>query len=166
MLSSRDRFGDLRLNNQLCFALYAATHAITRTYREKLDPIGITYPQYLVLIVLWEKDGATIGQIGKQLMLDSGTLTPVVKRLEAQGLVLRKRRIKDERTVAVWLTPKGLDLRQIVLGARDHVVCKLGMSDEDILSLRRDLMALIDRLDVGSCAVDQPRDSDAVAAKA
>ncbi len=152
-LAVDDRFEKLTLRNQLCFALYAATHAITRTYRERLDPIGITYPQYLVLIVLWEKNGVSMTEICNALMLDSGTLTPVVKRLEAQGLVQRKRRKTDERSVEVWLTRKGINLRELVLGARDHVVCRLDMSEDDILTLRKDLMALIDKLDGERCDV-------------
>ena len=91
----------LRLDNQLCFALYAATRAMTRTYRERLGPLGLTYPQYLVLIVLWESDGVTVGQLGQRLLLDSGTLTPLVKRLETAGLVTRNRREADEREVEI-----------------------------------------------------------------
>ncbi len=82
----------LRLDNQLCFALYAATRAITKTYREKLEPIGLTYPQYLVLLVLWEREDVTVSEIGQKLFLDSGTLTPLIKRLEAMGLVNQKTR--------------------------------------------------------------------------
>lgn len=151
-MSNGSPYDQLRLDNQLCFALYAATRAITRTYRQKLDSIGITYPQYLVLIVLWEKDGATLSEIGNSLMLDSGTLTPIVKRLETQGIVQRKRLLKDERSVGVWLTPKGLNLRELVIAARDHVVCKLGMSDDEILALRADLVSVVENLCNEPCA--------------
>ena len=138
----------LRLDNQLCFALYAATRAITKTYRQKLGPMGLTYPQYLVLIVLWEKDGITISEIGHRLMLDSGTLTPLVKRLEGMKLVVRERGTADEREVRVWLSPKGLDLQDLALESRRFVACRLEMSEKEILQLRADLMSLIGRLGV------------------
>jgi MarR family transcriptional regulator, organic hydroperoxide resistance regulator len=136
----------LRLDNQLCFALYAATRAITKTYRQKLGPLGLTYPQYLVLIVLWEKDGVTISEIGRRLMLDSGTLTPLVKRLEGMKIVDRERGTTDEREVRVWLSPKGLDLQDMALESRRFVACRLDMSETEILALRADLMSLIGRL--------------------
>lgn len=145
-LTESSKYELLRLDNQLCFALYAATRAVTRTYRQGLDPIGITYPQYLVLVVLWEHDGATISEIGTHLMLDSGTLTPIVKRLETEGLVKRQRRKRDEREVEVWLTPQGYALQESAQRARDEVVCELKMSECEIMTLRADLMALIDRL--------------------
>lgn len=136
----------LRLDNQLCFALYAATRAMTRTYRERLEPLGLTYPQYLVLLVLWEADGLTVSALGTRLMLDSGTLTPLVKRLETAGLVVKHRRTEDEREVEVWLSDKGRAMQAAVGGAREHVVCRLQMSEVDIAKLRVELMALIDRL--------------------
>ncbi len=129
---------------------------MTKTYRERLGPLGLTYPQYIVLTVLWEKDGSNISQLGRILMLDSGTLTPLVKRLEAMDLVARKRRFEDEREVEVWLTPKGLDLRQLALGVREHVVCRLDMTESEISALRRDLIDLIARLGAGGaeCSAD------------
>ncbi len=136
----------LRLENQLCFALYAATRAITKTYREKLAPMGLTYPQYLVLIVLWEGDGVTVSEIGRRLMLDSGTLTPLIKRLEGMQIVQRARGKEDEREVRVWLSPKGLELRDLALDARRFVACRLNMSEKEILDLRSDLMAMIGQL--------------------
>ena len=136
----------LRLDHQLCFALYAATRAMTKTYRQKLGPMGLTYPQYLVLIVLWEKDGITISEIGRRLMLDSGTLTPLVKRLEAMKLVQRARGTTDEREVRVWLSPKGLDVQDLALESRRFVACRLDMSEKEILALRADLMSLVGRL--------------------
>ncbi len=139
----------LRLENQLCFALYAATRAMTRTYREKLHPMGITYPQYLVLIVLWETDGLSVSEIGRKLMLDSGTLTPVLKRLEQQSLVKRKRSSADEREVVISLTAKGYELKGTALDARRFVACRLGMSEPEIRALRNDLMDLIEGLHPG-----------------
>lgn len=140
-------FDILRLDNQLCFALYAATRAIAKTYRRKLDPIGITYPQYLVLLTLWEQDGLTVSEIGARLRLDSGTLTPLLQRLEALRLLKRKRSVSDERVVQAFLTPKGAALKGDALDARRYVACQLGMSETQIMQLRADLMALVTQLD-------------------
>ena len=155
-MSGNERYTPLRLENQLCFALYAATRAMTKTYRERLGPLGLTYPQYIVLSVLWEADGITISDLGRSLMLDSGTLTPLVKRLEAMELVTRNRRFEDEREVEVFLTPKGRDLREVALGVREHVVCRLDMTEPEIAGLRKDLMDLIERLGPAGldCAAD------------
>lgn len=152
----------LRLDNQLCFALYAATRAVTRTYRERLGPLGLTYPQYIVLTVLWEKDGLTISEIGNALMLDSGTLTPLLKRLESMQLLSRKRRFADEREVEIWLMPKGLDLREVAIGVREHVVCRLDMTEKEISDLRGDLIGLIARLGAGGteCASEAAENSE------
>ncbi|MBX9682194.1 MAG: MarR family transcriptional regulator [Hyphomicrobium sp.] len=136
----------LQLDNQLCFALYAATRAISKTYRERLAPIGLTYPQYLVMIVLWEKDGLNISEIGDKLMLDSGTLTPLLKRLEGMSFVRRQRDKADERQVKVWLTETGRQLQAAALEARRFVACRLEMSEADILALRAELMDLVGRL--------------------
>lgn len=136
----------LRLDNQLCFALYAATRAITKTYRERLEPLGLTYPQYLVLLVLWELDGQTVSQIGSKLMLDSGTLTPLIKRMEGMKLVTRMRGASDEREVTVSLTPEGWALRDGALEARKYVAQRLEMSERDILKMRAELVGLIQRL--------------------
>lgn len=144
----------LRLENQLCFALYAATRAMTRTYREKLQPLGITYPQYLVLIVLWESDAISVSEIGRKLMLDSGTLTPVLKRLQQQGMLRRKRSSADEREVVVTLTAMGRDLKTQAVDARRFVACRLGMSEPEIRALRDDLMALVDGLKPGAAEPD------------
>lgn len=150
----------LRLENQLCFALYAATRAVTKTYRERLTPLGLTYPQYLVLVVLWESEGMTISAIGRRLMLDSGTLTPLVKRLESMGLVDRRRGTEDEREVQVFLTDRGRSVSDDALAARCFVACRLGMSEEAILDLRAQLMDVIERLDAS--AAEQQRESENV----
>lgn len=102
----------LKLDNQVCFSIYAASRAITRAYRPILEPFGLTYPQYLVLLILWENDGLTINEIGKRLFLDSGTLTPLLKRMEASGFIVRKRDSHDERKVFIHLAPKGEELRE------------------------------------------------------
>ena len=110
--SSRPRAaGWLQLDRQLCFALYSASLAMTKLYKPLLEPLGLTYPQYLVMLVLWEGDGLTVGQLGERLALDSGTLTPLLKRLEATGLVQRLRDAADERRVLLQLTPAGRALR-------------------------------------------------------
>lgn len=142
-----DGFDLLRLDNQLCFALYAATRAMSKTYRQRLEPMGLTYPQYLVLIVLWERDGITVSEVGEKLMLDSGTLTPLIKRLEGMDIVRRHRNRNDEREVLVYLTDKGAGLKDEVLDARRFVACRLNMSEDEIAVMRADLMALIEQLD-------------------
>ena len=164
-MSDSSRYDLLKLENQLCFALYAATRAMTKTYRERLGPIGLTYPQYIVLTVLWEKDGLNVTELGRSLMLDSGTLTPLLKRLESMELVTRNRRFADEREVEVWLTPKGRDLRELALGVREHVVCRLDMPEGDISALRRDLVDLIARLGTGGaeCAAEMTASEEEVA---
>lgn len=101
----------LRLENQLCFALYSASLAMSKAYKPHLDALGITYPQYLVLLVLWERDGRTVSEIGEALHLDSGTLTPLLKRMESAGLVARRRDSGDERRVLVDLTADGRRLK-------------------------------------------------------
>src|SRR6187200_246404 len=94
----------LALDNQLCFALYSSSLAMTKLYKPLLDPLGLTYPQYLVMLVLWEGDGVTVSELGQRLMLDSGTLTPLLKRLESAGVLQRLRDVADERRVLVRLT--------------------------------------------------------------
>ncbi len=101
----------LQLDNQVCFALYSASLAMTKLYKPLLDVIGLTYPQYLVMLVLWEQDGLTVSDLGERLFLDSGTLTPLLKRLEAQGHIARLRDVEDERRVRITLTAAGRALR-------------------------------------------------------
>jgi DNA-binding MarR family transcriptional regulator len=136
----------LLLDNQLCYALYAAAHRMTKSYRPLLERLGLTYPQYLVLLVLWEQDGVTVSEIGRRLRLDSGTLTPVLKRLEGAGMLRRTRRQSDEREVEIALTPQGRELRAEAAAVRETVMCQLEMSEPDIRNLRRDLNLVIDRL--------------------
>ena len=133
----------LSLDNQLCFSMYAAANAIKKAYRPLLDELGLTYPQYLILIVLWTEDGQKVSDIGHRLNLDSGTLTPVLKRLEVSGLVSRHRRPQDEREVEIRLSPKGRALREKALDVRCEIVRQLGMSDPEIADLRKELTAVI-----------------------
>jgi MarR family transcriptional regulator, organic hydroperoxide resistance regulator len=102
----------LDLDAQFCFAVYSAGHALNRAYKPLLDELGVTYPQYLVLLTLWAADGQSVGEIGERLMLESSTLTPLLKRLEAAGLIRRTRNPEDERQVQIRLTPRGRRLRE------------------------------------------------------
>ncbi len=133
----------LSLENQLCFSLYAAAHAIKKAYRPLLEALGLTYPQYLVLIVLWTTDGLKVSDIGRRLSLDSGTLTPILKRLEVAGLVKRTRRAHDEREVEIGLTPEGRVLRERAVGVRETIVERLCMPEREVAALRAELNALV-----------------------
>ncbi len=144
--ASDDGFEALRLENQLCFGLYAAAHAMNRAYRPMLKRLGLTYPQYLVMLALWERDRQSVSELGLRLRLDSGTLTPLLKRLEPAGLVTRSRSRADEREVEIALTPRGRAMRDEAIGVRADLVCKLAMSEEDICRLRAELNGVIDRL--------------------
>ena len=129
----------LELSAQLCFATYATAHAFNRFYKPLLEPLGLTYPQYLALLVLWEHDGLTVKAIGQHLSLDSGTLTPVLKRLEAMGYVRRSRDISDERQVRVTLTEQGREIRTQAAAGRREIACALGWPEEKLLALKQDL---------------------------
>jgi DNA-binding MarR family transcriptional regulator len=139
----------LTLDRQLCFALYAAQRAFTRTYAELLEPLGLTYPQYLVFLALWERDGRAVNDLGGCLALDSGTLTPLLKRLEQRGLVERTRDRQDERVVKIHLTAQGRALRNKAKKIPMQVAARAGYSAEnfgDIERLRGELAALATRL--------------------
>jgi DNA-binding MarR family transcriptional regulator len=136
----------LRLDRQLCFATYSLAQAFTRVYKPQLDRLGLTYPQYLVMLVLWEEDDQTVKQIGDRLHLDSGTLTPLLKRLEASGAVRRARDPHDERHVRITLTDKGRDMKAKAAEARREVGCATGLSQAGIQALRDELMMLRESL--------------------
>lgn len=129
----------LRLDNQLCFALYGAANRMTRLYRPILDALGLTYPQYLAMLVLWEQSPRTVGALGDALDLDSSTLTPLLKRLEAGGLVERRRDPDDERRVIVALTDKGQALREQAANVPEKLFCALNMPLEAVTTLRERL---------------------------
>jgi DNA-binding MarR family transcriptional regulator len=118
----------LLLENQICFPLYAAGNALVRAYRPFLDPLDITYSQYLVMLVLWQHSSVTVKELGQQLRLDSGTLTPVLKRLEGKGLVLRKRSEHDERARVISLTTQGQSLKKQAINIPSDLACKTGFS--------------------------------------
>ena len=136
----------LELDNQLCFALYSASLAMTKVYKPLLDKLGLTYPQYLAMLVLWERDGIMVSELGDKLFLDSGTLTPLLKRLESAGLITRLRAQDDERRVHITLTSSG---RQLKLQAVNIPVCILTASQcalPELSALTRQLQGLRQRL--------------------
>jgi len=138
--TGKDAF--LRLDNQLCFALYSANLAMNKVYRKLLAELGLTYPQYLVMLVLWEGDGITVSELGERLFLDSATLTPLLKRLQAAGLVSRERGVEDERQVLVRLTSEGRALRSKAKSVPESVFCASACKPEQLQAMRRDLEQL------------------------
>lgn len=136
----------LLLDNQLCFALYSASLAMTKLYKPLLDELGLTYPQYLVMLVLWEGDGLMVSELGQRLSLDSGTLTPLLKRLEAFGLISRLRDVSDERRVHVHLTAAGRKLKARAAKVPGCVLAASQCSLTELVDLTRKVRALRDRL--------------------
>lgn len=136
----------LTLDEQLCFALYTASRAMTSCYRTVLDRLGLTYPQYLVLLVLWERGESTVGGLGEALHLETGTLSPLLKRLEAAGLIWRRRRRDDERSVMIGLTPDGAALRDRVRDVPHTMRAATGLDEDGIAELRDSLHGLAGRL--------------------
>jgi DNA-binding MarR family transcriptional regulator len=131
-----------RLERQLCFAVYSTAHAFTRAYKPILDRVGLTYPQYLVMLVLWEKSALPVKTIGEQLNLDSGTLSPLLKRLEQSGLIVRTRDPKDERQVIVTLTSKGDAMRSQVDDIMGEIGQAIGCTLEEMADIREKLQGL------------------------
>jgi DNA-binding MarR family transcriptional regulator len=137
----------LALGQQLCFAVYSVAHALNRTYKPLLERFGLTYPQYLVLLALWQKDGMTVKGIGEELGLDSGTLSPLLKRLETAGFVSRVRDKGDERQVIITLTPKGVTLKSDAFGILMEIGKATGCSMQEAAALRSALHDLNRHLD-------------------
>ena len=133
----------LKLDNQLCFALYACSREITKLYKPFLDKLGLTYTQYISLLVLWEKDNITVKSMGKKLHLDSGTLTPLLKKLEAMNLVKRVRDTVDERNVYVSLTPNGIELKKMAIEIPNKLLCSTGISLESAVVLKENISSLL-----------------------
>ena len=138
----------LQLDNQLCFALYSTSLAMTRVYKPLLDDLGLTYPQYLAMLVLWEQDGLMVSELGDKLYLDSGTLTPLLKRLESSGLISRIRAVEDERRVHITLTATGRKLKAraaripgCILSASQCSIPELMSLTQQVQALRRQLVA-------------------------
>jgi MarR family transcriptional regulator, organic hydroperoxide resistance regulator len=128
-----------KLEQQLCFAIYSAMHAVTKAYQPLLEKLGLTYPQYLAMLVLWEGGDVTVKQVGERLFLDSGTLTPLLKRLEAMGLVHRARDPKDERRVRLTLTEKGKALHRDAQLIPGQIAAAMGRPPEDLKAVRKEL---------------------------
>lgn len=136
----------LMLDQQLCFALYSSSLLLTKLYKPHLDELGLTYPQYLVMLVLWEQDDQVVSQLGDRLGLDSGTLTPLLKRMEAHGLLRRERDEADERRVRVRLTQQGSDLKSRARAVPQAMRCLIGGDDGEMVHLRNALQTLRARL--------------------
>jgi DNA-binding MarR family transcriptional regulator len=137
------------LDDQLCFALYAASRAVTARYRPMLEEIGLTYPQYLVMMLLWEQDDQTVGQLGARLSLDSGTLSPLLKRLTAAGLVTRHRRLEDERSVSITLTAAGRALKDKALPISEAMIGAIGFDQGEFDGLKKQLRVVVERVSRG-----------------
>ncbi len=131
-----DPFASLRLSRQLCFSVYTASQAFTAAYKPLLEKLGLTYPQYLVMMVLWEEEGLTVKGIGERLNLDSGTLTPLLKRMEAAGFLSRQRDSEDERQVRILLTSRGQQLKTEALAVPHAMICALGQGLPELQELK------------------------------
>ena len=140
----------LQLGNQLCFAIYSTAHAFNRVYKPLLDRLGLTYPQYLVMLVLWERDGVPVKDIGERLFLDSGTLTPLLKRLEAAHLLKRTRSAEDERQVLISLTSQGQTLREKARTVPQAILAASACSLGELSAMKNELIALRDRLNAAA----------------
>lgn len=136
----------LRLENQLCFPLYACSREIIKRYRPLLEPHGLTYTQYIALMVLWEQDGLTLKQIGDKLYLDSGTLTPLLKKMQTQGLLVRKRSHEDERNVRIYLTETGKELEHKLSHVPQGLIQCLDLSQQEAKALYHTLYKLLGQL--------------------
>lgn len=135
-----------KLDEQLCFALYSTSLALNKVYRRLLAPLGLTYPQYLAMLVLWERDGLTVSEIGERLHLDSATLTPLLKRLEASGLITRTRATHDERQVVIELSKEGREMKARARSVPADLFCASECSPDDLVALKQQLESLRDGL--------------------
>lgn len=142
----RAPYDNLRLEQQLCFALYAATHAMTRSYKRALAAIGLTYPQYLVMLVLWEHDGCSVSEVADWLDLDVATVTPLVQRLEAAGRVKRGRVAGDDRMWSLKVQPAGWAIQREVAEIQKTMACSTGLSGPDFERLKASLLDLAARM--------------------
>lgn len=142
----------LTIDDLLCFALYSAGHTFTRLYKPMLDPLGLTYPQFLVMIALWEKDDRTVSEIGERLLLESSTLTPLLKRLEAAGLIKRTRDRDDERVVRITLTRQGTALREKAATIPEAIGCATSLTLNDVKKLAGEVTALRKKLQTALAA--------------
>ncbi|WP_346896498.1 MarR family transcriptional regulator [Clostridium sp. UBA7503] len=137
----------IKLENQICFSLYAASREVIKLYKSILDKHNLTYTQYLAMLVLWEEEKMTVKDIGKRLHLDSGTLTPLLKKIESMGLITRHRDVNDDRVVIIELTEAGLKLKSEILDVPGEVFCKLNISNDEAKELKRNLDNLLQSLE-------------------
>ena len=146
MSQPKDACESLKLDNQLCFALYSTSLQMTKVYKPLLQQLGLTYPQYIAMLVLWEQDDITVGEISARMLTDPGSLTPLLKRLEGEGLITRKRSASDERVVELRLTDKGRELRQQAESIPACILAASGLSLEELGRLKNELVDLRDSL--------------------
>lgn len=138
-----NKYEKLKLDNQLCFSLYAASREVIKVYKPLLDKYGLTYTQYIVMLVVWEHEKITVKEMGQKLHLDSGTLTPVLKKLFSMELINKYRDINDDRVVVVELTQKGKELKDEIVDVPEQMYCKLGGNIEDAIELKKMLDKLL-----------------------
>lgn len=136
----------LKLDNQLCFALYSASLAMTKAYKPLLEQLNLTYPQYLVMLILWQQDGITLREIADRMLVDSGALTPVLKRLEQQGLITRRRVSGNERALEICVTEQGASLKQQAVAVVQRISSSCAMELDELTALRQQLVQLRQRL--------------------
>lgn len=143
-----ENFDPLKLSNQLCFPLYACSKEIVRRYKPFLDKLDLTYTQYLVMMVLWEKERMNVKELGESLYLDSGTLTPVLKKLETKGYINRSRNPHDERNLIVGITPKGLKLREEALDVPKGIAACVNLTEKEAMTLYKTLYKILGSLEI------------------
>jgi len=142
-----DKYESIKLDNQVCFSLYAASREIIKLYKPYLDKYNLTYTQYIAMLVLWEDEKSTVKDIGKRLHLDSGTLTPLLKKIESMGLITRHRDVNDDRVVIVELTENGRILKDDITEVPHEMACKINMSKEELVKLKIQLDSLLRSLE-------------------
>lgn len=142
-----DKYDKIKLENQLCFPLYALSREIIKVYKPLLDKFNLTYTQYITMLVMWEDEKITFKKLGKRLHLDSGTLTPVLKKLESMGLIIKYRTKEDDRVVVVELTEKGKALKEDILEVPDKLFCNSGMKPEEAIDFKNKLNAILKKFE-------------------
>lgn len=141
-----DNGSALKLDNQLCFAVYACAREITKLYHPLLRELGLTYTQYITMLALWEEDRVTVKQLGQRLYLDSGTLTPLLKKLEQLGLLTRSRDKQDERSVIIALSEQGIRLQERALEIPEKLLCQVGVTPEEVAALKEQISGIMNKV--------------------
>jgi DNA-binding MarR family transcriptional regulator len=141
-----DNGSALKLDNQLCFAVYACAREITKLYHPLLRELGLTYTQYITMLALWEEDRVTVKQLGQRLYLDSGTLTPLLKKLEQLGLLTRSRDKQDERSVIIALSEQGIRLQERALEIPEKLLCRVGVTPEEVAALKEQITGIMNKV--------------------